>query len=145
VNRPVAHRFVEFVPAELDQATLYISMTYGTVVHLCLCGCRERVTTPLMPTDWRLTFDGETVSLDPSVGNWSFDCQSHYWIKRSRVFWAGQWSRQAIEASRERDRRAKRRHFTGAEPGHPIRRAEDEPGDADRAGWLSRLRRRIGL
>lgn len=30
--------------------------------------------------------------LRPSVGNWSFPCQSHYWIDNGRVRWAGRMS-----------------------------------------------------
>ena len=81
----VEHRFVEFVPEQLEPNTLYISMDYATVVHSCLCGCGQRVITPLTPTDWHLAYDGEAVSLSRSIGNWSFPCQSHYWIERNRV------------------------------------------------------------
>ncbi|WP_417924835.1 DUF6527 family protein [Collimonas pratensis] len=27
--------------------------------------------------DWSLTYDGKTVSLDPSIGNWSLPCRAH--------------------------------------------------------------------
>jgi hypothetical protein len=84
----IDHEFVEFVPEQLAEATLYISMGYATAIHLCLCGCGQRVVTPLSPTDWRLTYDGESVSLDPSIGNWSFRCRSHYVIRRNHVIWA---------------------------------------------------------
>ena len=46
----IEHVFVEFVPDELAEATLYISMPYATAVHSCLCGCGQRVVTPLSPT-----------------------------------------------------------------------------------------------
>jgi hypothetical protein len=59
--------------------------------------------TPLSPTDWKLTFDGETISLSPSIGNWSLKCQAHYWIERNQVRWAGRWSRDEIEAGRASD------------------------------------------
>ena len=64
----LTHEFVEFVPDELKERTLYGSIPYKTVVHLCCCGCGREVVTPLSPTDWQLTFDGETVSLHPSIG-----------------------------------------------------------------------------
>jgi Family of unknown function (DUF6527) len=35
--------------------------------NLCCCGCGEKVVTPLRPTDWKLIFDGKTISLDPSL------------------------------------------------------------------------------
>jgi hypothetical protein len=114
------HEFVELIPNELVEETLYISIPYATAMHLCACGCGHRVVTPLAPTDWRLIFDGESVSLDPSIGNWSFDCQSHYWIKDNRVLWARRWSRDRIDAGRADDRLLKRQHF-----GEPVSRAKD--------------------
>jgi hypothetical protein len=38
-----------------------------------------------------MVFDGKTISLDPSIGNWSFPCQSHYWITSSEVRWVPKW------------------------------------------------------
>jgi hypothetical protein len=137
----VSHQFVEFIPEELDEATLYISIPYATVVHLCLCGCREKVITPLTPTDWRLIFDGETVSLHPSVGNWSFDCQSHYVIKRSRVIWAGRWSRAEIQAARLRDRYAKDRYYGEHRDDERPGQMEGPPGS--RPGLVQRLISRL--
>jgi hypothetical protein len=59
----------------------------------------------------KLIFDGKTVSLDPSIGNWSFRCKSHYWIRDGKVKWSRQWSREEIEVGRARDRLAKENHF----------------------------------
>ena len=105
------HRFVHTVPRELDSGVLYISMDYATAVHLCCCGCGERVVTPFTPTDWRMTFDGEAISLHPSVGNWNQKCRSHYVIQRGRVLEAGPWSEAQVEAERRRDKRAKAAHY----------------------------------
>ncbi|WP_394358015.1 DUF6527 family protein [Methylococcus mesophilus] len=107
----LSHQFVEYVPERLQEGILYISIPYATAAHSCCCGCGKEVATPLSPTDWRLTFDGETVSLEPSIGNWSFPCRSHYWIKRSKVAWAAEWSQQAVEAGRACDRAAKLRYY----------------------------------
>ncbi len=63
------HRFVERIPRAPEPGVLYISVEYATAAHSCACGCGEEVMTPLTPTDWKMTFDGETVSLSPSVGN----------------------------------------------------------------------------
>lgn len=108
--------FVEFIPDKLVTGILYVSIPYATAVHLCCCGCGNEVVTPITPTDWSLMFDGESVSLDPSIGNWNFDCQSHYWIMRNEVHWAPRWSRDQIETGRERDRRRKAAHFGAQEP-----------------------------
>lgn len=101
------HEFVDTVPKKLREGVLYVSLTYATAVHRCCCGCGGEVITPLSPIDWALTFDGETVSLEPSIGNWSFACQSHYWIARNRIIWARRWTRSEIASSRARDVRAR--------------------------------------
>ena len=103
--------FVEFIPSTLQEGVLYVSLAYSTASHLCCCGCGKEVVTPLSPTDWKLVCDGETVSLEPSIGNWSFACRSHYWIRRNRVHWAGQMSRERIEAGRAHDRAAKAQYY----------------------------------
>jgi hypothetical protein len=79
------HKFVEFFPNDLEDDVIYVSFTYATVNHKCRCGCGNEVVTPLSPTDWKLTFDGVSITLYPSIGNWNFDCRSHYWIKTRRL------------------------------------------------------------
>jgi len=70
----IVYKFVEFIPDELKDLTLYISVTYCTAVHKCWCGCGREVVTPLSPTGWQLVFDDKTVSLYPSIGSWSLAC-----------------------------------------------------------------------
>jgi hypothetical protein len=103
---------------ELKDGALYVSMSFATVAHKCCCGCGKEVVTPLSPTDWKLIFDGKSITLDPSVGNWSFPCKSHYWIRGGKVRWAAEWSQDEIDAGRAKDRLAKERHFetASAEP-----------------------------
>lgn len=110
-HQTLEHRFVRNVPRELDPGVLYISVDYATAVHSCCCGCGDRVVTPFTPTDWHMTFDGESVSLDPSVGNWNQKCRSHYVIRRNRVLEAGPWSNAQVEAERRRDKKAKAAYF----------------------------------
>ncbi len=105
------HEFVEFIPDKLEDAIVYVSIPYATVAHKCCCGCGTEVVTPLSPTDWKLIFDGETVSLDPSIGNWSFACKSHYWIRRNKVKWAARWSKDEIDAARSHERLAKESYY----------------------------------
>ena len=113
MKRPMvlAHEFVKAIPNGLNERTLYVSLDYATVVHKCCCGCGREVVTPLTPTDWALTYDGVSISLNPSIGNWSFKCRSHYWISKSTVRWARQWSSSRIAAGRARDRRLKERYY----------------------------------
>ena len=107
----IRHEFVDYIPTDIQTGTVYISLEYSTAVHKCCCGCGAEVVTPLSPTDWKLSFDGETVSLTPSIGNWSLECQSHYWIEDGIVRWAERWSQKEIQEGRARDREAKRRYF----------------------------------
>ena len=113
------HRFVQHIPDELKSGVLYISMDYGTAAHRCCCGCGEEVVTPFTPTDWKMTFDGETVSLNPSIGNWTLPCRSHYVIKRGRVIEAGPWTDKQVEAERNRDRIAKAKYYRTPDPIQP--------------------------
>jgi hypothetical protein len=41
----VRHEFVEYVPRELEDDVLYISIRYRTAVHRCACGCGNKVVT----------------------------------------------------------------------------------------------------
>lgn len=102
-------QFVESFPQKLEPGELYLAMEFATAAHLCACGCGNKVITPFSPTDWQMSFDGETVSLKPSIGNWSFKCRSHYWVRSGRIEWAGDMSQAAINAGRKRDAEAKAR------------------------------------
>lgn len=103
--------FTEFIPDDLANDTIYISVEHRTIIHLCPCGCEMEVVTPLSPTDWRMTYDGESVSLNPSIGNWSFPCRSHYWIKNSQIVWAESWSDEEVQIGRYRSRKNKADYY----------------------------------
>jgi hypothetical protein len=99
----IRHEFVETIPEQLEEKVLYISISRRIALHRCLCGCSQEVATPLSPREWRLLFDGETVSLFPSVGVWGMPCQSHYWIRNDQVIWSKRLSRDRIERLRRRE------------------------------------------
>ena len=115
----LAPQFVESFPGKLEPGELYLAMEFATAAHLCACGCGTKVITPFSPTDWQMSFDGENVSLKPSVGNWTFPCRSHYWVRSGRIEWAGDMSQEAINAGRKRDAEAKVR-LQVARPGGEI-------------------------
>lgn len=95
------HRFVTSVPAQPEAGVLYVSLEYATAIHLCACGCRREVVTPLDPGKWSMTFDGASVALRPSIGNRSYPCRSHYWIERGgHVRWDRSWSDAEIAVAR---------------------------------------------
>lgn len=108
----MTHAFVEYIPRHPAEGVLYVSIPYCTVVHKCPCGCGNKVVAPITPADWQLVFDGETVSLTPSIGNWSSACRSHYWITSDKIHWAGAWTDEQIARGRARDDRGRAKHFT---------------------------------
>lgn len=119
------YQFVEEIPEALLAGVLFVSTGYATAVHLCACGCGVKVVTPLAPSDWSITFNGVSVGLTPSIGNWSFPCRSHYWIRNGRVIWSTQWSEKKIQANRELDWRRKEEPLLvqpAAPEAKPIRR-----------------------
>ena len=94
----ITHRFVEHIPTPLEDGVVYVSIGFGTVIHKCCCGCGDKVVTPLTPVDWSVVYDGQTISLLPSVGRWDAPCRSHYWIRKDRVIWSNNWSKSKVDA-----------------------------------------------
>jgi hypothetical protein len=90
-----------------------------------------------------MTFDGDLVSLSPSIGNWQFPCRSHYWIRENAIVWAGSMTEAEIAAVRRRDAADLQRYFARRGP------ADDpSPAAADyarppwwRRPWARRLNR----
>ena len=82
---------------------MYVSVRFRIASHNCFCGCGNEVVTNLSPRGWQLTYDGESISLYPSIGNWDFKCRSHYWITRNTVRWAEKWSDEKIRRARSRE------------------------------------------
>ena len=103
---------------------------------------RLNTVTPFTPTDWKMMFDGETVSLNPSIGNWTLACRSHYVIKRGRVIEAGPWTDKQVEAERRRDRTAKARFFGVPEPTEPVTtEGQAETPSQAKPGFVGRILR----
>lgn len=109
-------KFIEFIPEKIEDGILYISIEYCTAIHKCVCGCGNEVVTPLSPTDWNLTFNGKAVTLHPSIGNWNFECQSHYWIRNNKIEFAGNWTEKEIRLGRENDLECKAVYFENLDP-----------------------------
>lgn len=103
-SRHIRHEFVEFIPERPKEGVLYVSRRYHTASHLCCCGCGLEVVTPLNDAKWKVSERGGAVWLRPSIGNWSFPCQSHYWIEDGRIRWDGRMSAKSIAGVQQRDR-----------------------------------------
>lgn len=88
--KPIAsihHKFVHNIPEvdEMEDAIIYVSTQFATASHKCCCGCASEVIAPLDPRQWKLIFDGKTISLKPSIGNGKFSCRSHYFIRHNQA------------------------------------------------------------
>jgi hypothetical protein len=102
--KTLTHNFVRVIPEEIESGVIYVSVEYCTAIHKCCCGCGNEVVTPLSRKGWKLTFDGESISLYPSIGNWNLACKSHYWITDNQVRWAEKWTK-------ERGKKEKKKWF----------------------------------
>ena len=85
VLKPV---FVKAIPQlpEMEERAIYVSMRFAILSHLCPCGCGRLVDVTLDPATRSLTYDGEYLTLRPSIGV-KFPCGSHYSIIRNAVMW----------------------------------------------------------
>ena len=110
-NIPIQHEFVEFIPEKLLPGVIYVSIPYATAAHSCFCGCGSKVVTPLSRRGWSVTFDGESISLYPSVGNYGLPCKSHYFVRNNGVEWARTMSQGEIDAEKERDGLLRKKQF----------------------------------
>lgn len=85
-------QFVKYIPEELEHGVLYISEEFQTAVHLCACGvCGKETVTPTGKwgeyKGWDITINNGKVTLNPSIGNWQFPCNSHYFICENKIEW----------------------------------------------------------
>ena len=104
------HRFVEYIPSQIESDVLYVSIEFDIAKHLCPCGCKSVIVTSLSPARWKLIYDGETVSLRPSVGNWTLNCKSHYFITNDKIEWAGLMNDKQISDVIKNDNSAIKHH-----------------------------------
>lgn len=102
---------VRFMPKELSPGVLYVSEEFGTAAHLCPCGCRSKVRTPLGPTEWTFADSPAGPTLFPSVGNWQLECRSHYVVEEGDIIWCAPWTPQQIAAGRVREDDRRRAYY----------------------------------
>lgn len=102
---------VHYMPKSLEDGVLYVSKEYKTAAHLCACGCKTKVNTPLKATEWSLKETVHGPSLYPSIGNWQLPCKSHYWIREGKVSWSNQWTSQQISLGRDNEEKKRELHY----------------------------------
>ncbi len=99
--------WIENMPEKMNEGDLYISTKHRLIEHMCACGCGSEVSLPLGRSEWRVEYDGDTISVLPSIGNWRLPCKSHYMILESKTKWCKKWSEEEIYIGRLRDRHEK--------------------------------------
>jgi len=136
------HEFVDQTPRDLEEGKLYVSIRYRTAVHLCACGCGSKIVTPLRPAKWKLYFDGESVSLSPSVGSWQLPCRSHYWIEKDNIRWAKPWTDKQIAEGRMNDAKDVHAYYESRKGGAVDAKSESS-ASGQKVGVLKRSWRRV--
>ena len=99
--------WVEDMPRVLEDGKVYVSIVHTLTEHLCACGCGEEISLRLSPSDWQITYDGETISISPSIGNWQLPCRSHYFIINNRTVEGEEWTEDKILTERKQHKRQK--------------------------------------
>lgn len=106
---------VHYLPKELEEGFLYVSEEFGVAGHLCPCGCKNKIITPLDKTEWSFKEIMNKPTLYPSIGNWQLPCKSHYWIIDGIIEWSYPWSEEQIIEGREAEEKKRKAHYDNLE------------------------------
>jgi hypothetical protein len=89
--------FIKVLPEQYDNGAfpkillpgyVYCCDEYCVSVHLCPCGCVDKVYIPCKEKNEPGSFWGlNGNTFEPSIQKTS-GCRSHYWIKNGQVIWA---------------------------------------------------------
>lgn len=114
------HKFIEYIPEKIEEGTLYISTEFNVTKHKCPCGCGKEIVTSLSPVGWTLIYNGKTVSLKPSIGNWQHACKSHYFITNNEVVWLSGISDGAIKKVIAKDLQDRDEYYSNDKTIHKV-------------------------
>jgi len=106
---------VEYLPKDLEKGILYVSEEFGIAGHLCPCGCKNKIMTPLDPSEWSFKEINNEPTLYPSIGNWQLPCRSHYWISDGNIEWSYDWSEEEIKAGRKEEEKKREAYYKDLE------------------------------
>ncbi|MCM4156824.1 DUF6527 family protein [Gramella sp. AN32] len=106
---------VKYLPKDLEQEILYVSEEFGIAGHLCPCGCKNKIMTPLDPSEWSFKEVNNIPTLYPSIGNWQLPCRSHYWITDGNIKWSYDWNENEIIAGREVEAKKREAYYNNLE------------------------------
>lgn len=90
----------EYIPEVIKDGVLYYAPSFNVAIHNCCCGCKSEVVTTISPAEWSIDIINGKPTLYPSIGNWSYRCKSHYWIRDGKIVWSGNMSESEIARSR---------------------------------------------
>lgn len=81
----------QHIPEKLEPGVIYVSGEFGSIQHLCPCGCGTPInigTKPHWPTgfDYKVN-DDNTVTVSPSLLNKGCPNQAHYFITNNKIVW----------------------------------------------------------
>lgn len=99
------------MPLVLEEGILYVSLENEVVGHLCPCGCGNKILIRIGKAGWKYTENKGKVTLSPSLGNWKLPCRSHYWIRKNKVKWSGNWTDEEVEDGRQLDIEKKMQYY----------------------------------
>jgi hypothetical protein len=136
---------MDTIPENLEFGILYVSIRFRMTIHACCCGCGDKVVTPLSPSRWQLIYDGKTVSLEPSIGNWNSECQSHYWITNNKVITAERWTTERIESAKQWRRNSRERYYKNEPQLQKALDANSVNPSSGSMGMINRILSYIGI
>lgn len=132
----IVPEFVDRIPQDIGEGIIYISTSVNTAVHLCPCGCKTEIVTPFDPSEWNFTYDGETISLFPSVGVWGAECKSHYWIKKNKIEWSRTYTDWEIEEVRTQESTENQEYYD---------HLKSEQSQKEKVNWFRKLLKALGI
>ena len=106
--------FTKRIPEELDSGIMYVCIEGKTMMHLCPCVCGKIVVLSLDRTFWSFKYDGENISIFPSIGNYQFPCKSHYWIIDNCIVWDSDLKNDVFSKNRVQKLMKRIKHLFGA-------------------------------
>lgn len=83
-------REVEYMPDQIEPGILYHSDRFKTAIHLCTCGCGNKVVTPISRDrfqgahKWGFVVDKNGPTSEGSIGNQNV-CGAHYHVRDGKI------------------------------------------------------------
>lgn len=77
--------FVYYIPEDIEEGILYVSLEFQTSRHKCPCGCGNEIVVPFGDKWWTMTREEDKITFTPSIGNFYLPCKSHYYITKNEI------------------------------------------------------------